>query len=133
MDGVVTLPKKCSLLRQLENELKRLSEAKTIVESSPDLFDMEDMTELNRAFNEAFIRFSDQAKAMDMPNAVAHAASFAENINARLPFLTFVRSLENQKLTEFFESKQKRLALQAEEMLSLSLKANNVGVVQFSA
>jgi hypothetical protein len=129
----VKLPRKCSMLRELEHDLKRLSEAKSAMESTPDIFDIEDISELNKSFTEAFEKFAEQAKSMDMPNSVACAASFAENVNARLPFVELVRSLAKPSLTVFFEEKQKRLALQASEMLRISLKVNELGPVQPSS
>jgi len=103
----VTLPSVCTALRDLEKHVNNLSAAKRAVETAPDKFDMEDIVELNKAFTEVFAQFSEQAKRMNIPDSVAYAATFAEQVNARLPFVQHIRSLKIPTLTDYFEKKTK--------------------------
>lgn len=129
----VPLPFVCSKLRDLESRLKKVSEIKRIVELNHILFDPEDILAVNKAFSKAQNNLENQAKMMDMPPSIAYAATFAEQVNSRLPTLQEIRSVEDDTgLAEYFEAKQKRLAFQAEEMLRLSIK-ENVGSIQSSS
>lgn len=95
-------------------------------------FDDEDRAAASATWSVAYARLVEQAKQMDLPPSVAFAASFAEQVNARLPLLVRVRSLEPppEDLAAFLEAKQLRLALQAAEMLRLALKeTQDVGPV----
>lgn len=123
------LPKVCKKLRKLESTLKKVVEIRRIIESLPLLFDEEDLAAVVKIQNEAQINLANQAVLMDMPPSIAHAATFAESVNARLPILRQIRGVEESELTLYFENKQRRLALQAEDMLRISAK-ENAGFVQ---
>lgn len=131
MEDVVKLPNVCNTLRNLECNLKKINDIRRIIESTPLLFDEEDLLFLNKLQNQAHLKLSKQALLMDIPPSIAYAATFAEQVNARLPILNQIREVAESELTNYFESKQRRLALQAEEMLRISLK-ENVGAVQSS-
>ena len=123
------LPKVCKKLRKLESTLKKVVEIRRIIESLPLLFDEEDLAAVVKIQNEAQINLANQAVLMDMPPSIAYAATFAESVNARLPILRQIRGVEESELTLYFENKQRRLALQAEDMLRISAK-ENAGFVQ---
>jgi DNA mismatch repair ATPase MutS len=129
MDDGVDLPKVCKKLRKLESTLKKVVEIRRIIESLPLLFDEEDLAAVVKIQNEAQINLANQAVLMDMPPSIAYAATFAESVNARLPILRQIRGVEESELTLYFENKQRRLALQAEDMLRISAK-ENAGFVQ---
>lgn len=123
------LPNVCKKLRKLESTLKKVVEIRRIIESLPLLFDEEDLAAVVKIQNEAQINLANQAVLMDMPPSIAYAATFAESVNARLPILRQIRGVEESELTLYFENKQRRLALQAEDMLRISAK-ENAGFVQ---
>jgi DNA mismatch repair ATPase MutS len=129
MDDGVDLPNVCKKLRKLESTLKKVVEIRRIIESLPLLFDEEDLAAVVKIQNEAQINLANQAVLMDMPPSIAYAATFAESVNARLPILRQIRGVEESELTLYFENKQRRLALQAEDMLRISAK-ENAGFVQ---
>jgi hypothetical protein len=129
MEDDVKLPEVCKKLRSLESTLKKVHEIRRLVESSPLLFDEEDLAILSKVQNKATVNLSNQAMLMDMPPSIAYAATFAEQVNARLPIVAQIRGVAESELTDYFDSKQRRLAFQAEEMLRISLK-ENVGALQ---
>ena len=117
----VKLPLKCSTLRELEAKYAKALEVKKIVESAPLLFDEEDIAVAAKSLSKARLELECQTKQMSMPHSLAFASSFAEKINARLPFLVLLRSQSDDEIKFYFEDKQRRLALQAQEMLRISL------------
>jgi hypothetical protein len=125
----VALPDKCANLRDLETRLAKALEVKKIVDSAPLLFDEEDVAVATKSLARARHDLEAQSKEMSMPNSLAVASSFAERVNARLPFLHLLRAQKDAEVTQFFEDKQRRLAFQAQEMLRISLSQNNVGAV----
>ena len=128
----VKLPTVCKKLRTLESTLKNVHEIRVLVENSPLLFDEEDLAVLTKVQNKAHVNLSNQALLMNIPPSIAYAATFDEQVNARLSILAKIRGIDEAELTDYFESKQRRLALQAEEMLRISLK-ENVGALQSSS
>ena len=120
----VSLPLLCSRIRDLESQIKIALHTKHLAEAAVSVFDKEDMEALHKTIAKAQQDLENQAKQMIMPNSMVHAATFAEQVNARLPILAQIRLINDSELVDYFEKKQIRLALQAQEMLRLSLKEN---------
>jgi hypothetical protein len=99
-------------------------EARAMIDLNPNYYDEEDAKAIAKLLTSAQKELFDHEKQIKLPNSLAFAANFAEEVNARLKLIEKIKLAKNNEITQFFQEKQLRLALQAEEMIKISMKEN---------
>ena len=120
----VTVPDIKYELVKIEKKLKSTLSAKASMESQPLLFDKEDLDQIDKLIAQLRSQLLEKSREYEQnPTQFIVASSFAHQVNERHKATKLIRlMIGTEVLSEYWESKQKRLALLCENMLKEATK-----------
>ena len=124
INAEVIVPESRRKFRDAEQKLCQLRAAKSEMEKYPHLFDEEDIEKIAEIVTIAEHSVKREADTLTkISERLGVASAFAEQVNARHEAVKRIRRLIGVGvLSNYFEEKQVRLALLAEEMLKEAIK-----------